>query len=84
MFVVGGIYSPNHYSSHWLTSLSMGTPDSPVRTEHNTIHCPVCATSTDCSGLELLIVEVACPCGAPDSPVAHWIVRCDLMLQTIF
>jgi hypothetical protein len=25
--VVGGIYSPNHYSSRWLTSLSMGTPD---------------------------------------------------------
>jgi hypothetical protein len=36
MVVVGGIYSPNHYSSRWLTTLSMGTPDSPVvhRTQH--------------------------------------------------
>jgi hypothetical protein len=30
MVVVGGIYSPNHYSSRWLSSLSTGTPDSPV------------------------------------------------------
>jgi hypothetical protein len=37
MVVVGGIYSPNHYSSHWLTSLSMGTLDSPV--VHRTLHC---------------------------------------------
>jgi hypothetical protein len=37
MVVVGGIYSPNHYSSHWLTALSMGTPDSPV--VHHTLHC---------------------------------------------
>jgi hypothetical protein len=27
---LGGNYSPNYYSSHWLTSISMGTPDSPV------------------------------------------------------
>jgi hypothetical protein len=25
---LGGIYSPNHYSSHWLTALSMGTLES--------------------------------------------------------
>jgi hypothetical protein len=37
MEVVGGIYSPNHYSSHWLTALSMGTPDSPV--VHQTQQC---------------------------------------------
>jgi hypothetical protein len=30
MEVVGGIYIPNHYSSRWLTALSMDTPDSPV------------------------------------------------------
>jgi hypothetical protein len=30
MVVVGGIYSPNHYSSRWLTVLLIGTPDSPV------------------------------------------------------
>jgi hypothetical protein len=34
---LGCIYSPNHYSSRWLTSLSMGTPDSPVT--HRTLHC---------------------------------------------
>jgi hypothetical protein len=27
MMVVGGIYSLNHYSSRWLSSLSTGTPD---------------------------------------------------------
>jgi hypothetical protein len=33
----GGIYSPNHYSSRWLNSLSMGTSDSPV--VHRTQPC---------------------------------------------
>jgi hypothetical protein len=37
MVVVGGIYSPNHYSSCWLTVLLMGTPDSSV--VHQTQHC---------------------------------------------
>jgi hypothetical protein len=37
MEVVGGIYSPNQHSSRWLTSLSMGTPDSPMA--HRTQHC---------------------------------------------
>jgi hypothetical protein len=78
MEVVGGIYSRNHYSSCWLTSLSMGTPDSLVCTGHGTVHCPVHATSANRWGLELLTVEVVCPCGAPDSPVAHWTIRCDL------
>jgi hypothetical protein len=50
--VVGGIYSPNHYSSYWLFCLSMGTPDSPVRTEDSTVPCPVRATSADRWGLE--------------------------------
>jgi hypothetical protein len=84
MVVVGDIYSPNHYSSRWLFCLSMGTPDGPVRTRHSTVHCPVRAMSSDRWGLELLIVEVVCPCGAPDSLVAHQIVRCDLTSQTIF
>jgi hypothetical protein len=35
MVVVGGFYSPNHYSS--LTALLMGTPDSPV--VHRTQYC---------------------------------------------
>jgi hypothetical protein len=80
---LGGIYSPNHYSSRWLNSLSMGTPDNPVRTGHYTIHCPMRATSADCWGSEQLKVEVVCPCGAPDSSVAHWTVRCDLTSQTV-
>jgi hypothetical protein len=39
MVVVVGIYSPNHYSSRWLNSLLMGTPDSTVvhRPNHNSI-----------------------------------------------
>jgi hypothetical protein len=69
MVVVGGIYSPNHYFSRWLFCLSMGTPDSPVRIGHSIVHCPVCATSSNRWGLELLTVEVVCPCGVLDSPV---------------
>jgi hypothetical protein len=34
---LGGICSPNHYSSRWLNYLSMGTPDSPV--VHRTQYC---------------------------------------------
>jgi hypothetical protein len=83
MVVVGGIYSPNHYSSCWLSSLLMDTPESPVRAGHCIVHCPVRATSADRWGLELLAVEVVCPCGAPDSPVAHHIVRCDLTSQIV-
>jgi hypothetical protein len=81
MVVVGGIYSPKHYSSCWLSSLSTGKPDSPVRTEQPNVHCPVRATSADRWGLET--IEFACPCGAPDSPVAHRIVRCDLTSETV-
>jgi hypothetical protein len=77
---LGGIYIPNHYSSCWVSSLSAGTPDSPVCTEHVTVHCPVHATSADCWGLEQSTVDFACPCGAPDSPVAHRTVRCDLII----
>jgi hypothetical protein len=45
MKVVGGIYSLQPLPSHWLTLLSMGTPDSPVAHRTVTVHCPVCATS---------------------------------------
>jgi hypothetical protein len=67
----GGYYSPNHYSSHWLTLLSMGTSDSLV--VHRTLHCSlsVSATSATRWGLEMLTVEVLCPCGARDSLVEH-------------
>jgi hypothetical protein len=43
MVVVGGIYSPNHYSSRWLAALLMGTPDSPV--VHRALHCTL---SSEC------------------------------------
>jgi hypothetical protein len=79
MVVVGGIYSPNHYSSrccrwaHWTVRWCTG---------HSTVHCPVSATSADHWGLELLTVEVLCPLVAPDNLMAHRIVRCILTLQT--
>jgi hypothetical protein len=78
MGVVGGIYNPNHYSCHWLTPLSMGTPDSPV--VHQTLHCSLSVSAMSAArwGLALLTVEVLCPCGAPDSLVEHRIIRCDL------
>jgi hypothetical protein len=76
MEVVGGIYSLNHYSSRWLFCLSTGTPDSPVCTEHGTVHCPVRATLANHWGLELLNIEVICPCGAPDIPVRPDIADC--------
>jgi hypothetical protein len=52
MEVVGGIYSPNHYSSRLVVLSIKGTSDSPVRTRHSTVHCPVRATSADRWGLE--------------------------------
>jgi|SRR5688572_22801225 hypothetical protein len=83
MVVVGGIYSPNHYSSRWLTALSMGTPDSPVVhrtvrwcTGHSIVHCLVSATPADRWGLERLIVEVFCPFAAPNSPVRPVVADC--------
>jgi hypothetical protein len=73
---LGGIYSPNHYSSRWLTSLSKGTPTVWWCTGHSIVHCSVCATSADSWGLELLIVENFCPFGAPDSPVRPDVADC--------
>jgi hypothetical protein len=84
MVAVGGICSPNQHFSHWLFCLSMGTLDSLVRTGHNIVHCPVRAPSADRWGLELLTIEVVCSFGAPDSPVAHRTVQCDLTSQTVF
>jgi hypothetical protein len=80
MVVVGGIYNPNHYSSHWLSSLSIGTPDSPLSIRHSTVHCLVRATSADHWILELLTVEFACPCGATDNSLAHRTIRCDMIV----
>jgi hypothetical protein len=60
----------------------MGAPNSPVRTGHGIVHCLVPATSADRWGLEQSTVGSVCPCGAPDSPVAHMIVRCDLLSLT--
>jgi hypothetical protein len=78
MVVVGGIYSPNHYSNRccrWAHRTVQWC------TGHGTVHCPVHATSADRWGLERLFVEVLCPLAAPDSPVAHRTVRCVLTLQ---
>jgi hypothetical protein len=66
MVVVGGICSPNHYSSccyRWAHQTVWWC------TRHSTVHCPVSATSADHWGFELLTVEVFCPLAAPDSPV---------------
>jgi hypothetical protein len=76
MMVVGGIYNPNQHSSHWLFCLAWGTPDSPVRTGHSTVHCPLRATSADRWGLELLTIEVICPFGAPNSLVRPDVAYC--------
>jgi hypothetical protein len=62
---LGGIYSPNHYSSRWLGFLSTDTPDSPVRIGHPTVHCPVLAT---------LVVRWNRPLDS-FAPVAHRTVR---------
>jgi hypothetical protein len=53
-------------------------------TRHTIVNCPVSATSDDRWGLELLTVEVLCSLTAPDSPVAHRTVRCNLTLQSVF
>jgi hypothetical protein len=72
---LGGIYSPNHYSSrccrwaHWTVRWCTG---------HCTVHCPVRATSADRWGLDLLTIEAFCPLAAPDSLVAHRTDRCVL------
>jgi hypothetical protein len=76
MEVVGGIYSPNQHSSCWLFCLSMGTRDSPVRTRHSIVHCPVRATSVDRWGLELLNAEIVYPFGAPNSLVRPDVADC--------
>jgi hypothetical protein len=58
---LGGIYSPNHYSSRccrW-------------RTGHDTVQCPVCAMSAARWGLERFTVEVLCLVATSDSPVTH-------------
>jgi hypothetical protein len=56
--------------------LSTGTPDSPVRTGHCTIHCPLPVTSADCWDLEQSTVEFAYPCGTLDSPVRPDVANC--------
>jgi hypothetical protein len=78
MVVVGGIYSPNHYSSRccrWAHRRVLWC------TGHGTVHYPVRATSVDRWGLERLTVEVFCPLAAPDSSVARRTVQCVLTLQ---
>jgi hypothetical protein len=77
MVVVGGIYSPNHYSSrccrwaHRTVRCCIG---------HGTIQCPVPATSADRWSLERLIVEVLCPLAAPDMSGVFWLRSFDFWL----
>jgi hypothetical protein len=52
-------------------------------TGHSTVHCPVHATSAVRWGLEQLTVEVVCPFTAPDSPMVHRTVQCDLTSQIV-
>jgi hypothetical protein len=72
---LGGIYSPTNILAvgcsvcRWAHRTVLCAPDT-------TIHCPVCATSADCWGLELLSVEFVYPFGAPDSPVRPDVVDC--------
>jgi hypothetical protein len=54
--------------------LSTGTPDSPVRTGHGTIQCPVHAMS---------VARWSRPLDSP-APVAHRTVRCDLIVADYF
>jgi hypothetical protein len=69
MEVVGGIYSLQPLPSHWLTLLSMGTPNSSV--VHRTWHCSVSGTChvSRPLDLELSTIEVLCSLAALDSPV---------------
>jgi hypothetical protein len=55
-----------------------------VHTGHSVVYCLVSATSADRWGLERLTIEIVCLLAAPDSLVAHRIVRCILTLQTDF
>jgi hypothetical protein len=68
----GGIYSHKPNCSRWRRLLAMGAPDS--------VRCA--ATSSCCSGSELVDRWRLCPHVAPNSPVSHQIVRCpsDLLL----
>jgi hypothetical protein len=83
MVVVGVFIAPTTILPIGCSFLSTVAPDSLVRTGHPTIHCLVPATLADCRGLEQSTVEFVCPCGAPDSPVAHRIVQCDLTSLTV-
>jgi hypothetical protein len=61
---LGGIYSPNHYSSRccrWAHRTVQWC------TRHGNVYCPVPATSADRWDLERLTVEVLCPLATPDS-----------------
>jgi hypothetical protein len=52
-------------------------------TGHNTVHCPVPATSADHWGLERLTVEVFYPLAAPDMSGAFWLLTSTLCTFTV-
>jgi hypothetical protein len=78
MEVVGGIYCPNHQCNRW-QQLSVDG-----HTGHDTVYCLVSATSVVHWSMKQSIVGSVYPCDVPDSLVAHWIVRCDLIVADGF
>jgi hypothetical protein len=70
MVVVGGIYSPNHYSSRWLCSLSTGTPDTALLI----VWCVPRQPTVEVLSSRSLTSSVL---------VVHQTVRCDLTSQNV-
>jgi hypothetical protein len=80
MVVVGGIYSPNHYSSR---CCQRAHRIAQWCTENCTVRYPVPAMSAVRWGLERLTIEVLCPLATPDSPVRSDFVALTSDLRTV-
>jgi hypothetical protein len=66
VFVVGGIYNPNHQSGRWGRLLSKGAPDSPVRQPR---HPTVGALTSGATGQSGGALDSHCSLfGAPSAP----------------
>jgi hypothetical protein len=71
MVVVGGIYSPNHYSSRWMGLLSTSAPDTAL-------------FIVRCLPRQLIVrIRSSWPLNSPVL-VAHQTVRCNLTSLTVF
>jgi hypothetical protein len=80
MEVVGVFIVPTSNVTVGSSCLSTAASDSPVRTGHDTFYCPVPTTLAVCWSMKQSTNGFVCPCGAPDSLVARWTVRCDLII----